>query len=93
MLGIAYALGASETPPEDALELPGYEDVAADKIAFSKATRMIHHETNPLNARRLMQRHSTQIVVANPPQLPISQEAMDRIYGLPYTRRPHPSLI
>jgi uncharacterized radical SAM protein YgiQ len=91
MLGIAYALGASETPPEDALELPGYEDVAADKIAFSKATRMIHHETNPLNARRLMQRHSTQIVVANPPQLPISQEAMDRIYGLPYTRRPHPS--
>jgi uncharacterized radical SAM protein YgiQ len=91
MLGIAYALGASETPPEDALELPSYEDVAADKIAFSKATRMIHHETNPLNARRLMQRHSTQIVVANPPQLPISQEAMDRIYGLPYTRRPHPS--
>ena len=91
MLGVAYALGASETPPEDALELPSYEDVAADKIAFSKATRMIHHETNPLNARRLMQRHSTQIVVANPPQLPISQEAMDRIYGLPYTRRPHPS--
>lgn len=91
MLGIAYALGASETPPEDALELPSYEDVVADKIAFSKATRMIHHETNPLNARRLMQRHSTQIVVANPPQLPISQEAMDRIYGLPYTRRPHPS--
>lgn len=91
MLGVAYALGASETPPDDALELPSYEDVAADKIAFSKATRMIHHETNPLNARRLMQRHSTQMVVANPPQLPISQEAMDRIYGLPYTRRPHPS--
>lgn len=91
MKGIAYALGASETPPVDALELPSYEEVTADKIAFSKATRMIHHETNPLNARRLMQRHSTQIVVANPPQLPISQEAMDRIYGLPYTRRPHPS--
>ncbi|XZE19031.1 YgiQ family radical SAM protein [Pirellulaceae bacterium SH449] len=91
MKGIAYALGASETPPDDALELPSYEDVVADKIAFSKATRMIHHETNPLNARRLMQRHSTQIIVANPPQLPISQEAMDRIYGLPYTRRPHPS--
>jgi uncharacterized radical SAM protein YgiQ len=38
-----------------------------------------------------MQRHGTQTIVCNVPQLPISQEAMDRIYGLPYTRRAHPS--
>ena len=73
MRGVAYALGASEPLPTDALELPTYEEVVADKVAFSKATRIIHNETNPLNARR------------------ISQEAMDRIYGLPYTRRAHPS--
>lgn len=91
MRGIAYALGASEAIPEDAIELPTYEEVVADKVRFSIATRIIHNETNPLNARRLMQRHGTQVIVANPPQLPISQEAMDRIYGLPYTRKPHPS--
>ncbi len=91
MRGVAFALGASETPPEDAIELPSYEEVTTDKTRFSIATRIIHNETNPLNARRLMQRHGTQVVVANPPQLPISQEAMDRIYGLPYTRRAHPS--
>lgn len=91
MRGIAFALGASEPIPTDAIELPSYEEVVADKLAFSDATRMIHNETNPLNARRLMQRHSTQMVVCNVPQLPISEAAMDRIYGLPYTRRSHPS--
>ncbi|MFO1065078.1 MAG: YgiQ family radical SAM protein [Pirellulales bacterium] len=91
MRGVAYALGASETLPEDAIELPSYEQAVEDKLLFAEATRIIHHETNPYNARRLAQRHGTQAVVVNPPQLPISEAAMDRIYGLPYTRRPHPS--
>ena len=91
MRGVAYALGASETVPEDALTLPSYEEVLADKLQFAEATRIIHQETNPYNARRLVQRHSNQAVVVNPPQLPISEAAMDRIYGLPYTRKAHPS--
>lgn len=89
MRAVAYCLGARETPPEDALLLPSYEEVKTDKLAFVKATRIIHQETNPLNARRLVQFHDRQAVVVNPPGLPISQEDMDRIYGLPYTRRPH----
>ena len=88
--GIAYALGASETPPEDALVLPSFEQVATDKLAFCDATRTIHNETNPYNARRLVQWHDRQAIVCNPPPLPISEHAMDRIYGLPYTRQPHP---
>ena len=91
MLGVAYVLGASETPPENAIRLPSFEEVVADKMAFAEATRIIHHETNPHNARRLIQSHGNQWVVCNPPQPPISQEAMDRIYDLPYTRRPHPT--
>jgi uncharacterized radical SAM protein YgiQ len=90
MRGIAYVLGASEPRPDDALVIPSFEDVKADKLAFVKATRTIHQETNPLNARRLVQAHDRQAVVCNPPGLPISQEDMDRVYGLPYTRRPHP---
>jgi len=90
MRGVAYRLGAKETPPEDAITLPSYEEVKADKPAFAKATRIIHHETNPMNARRLVQYHERQAVVVNPPGLPISEQDMDRIYGLPYTRRPHP---
>ncbi len=91
MRGVAYALGASEKVPEDVLTLPSFEEVVADKMQFAEATRIIHQETNPYNAKRLVQWHANQAVVVNPPQLPISETAMDRIYGLPYTRRAHPS--
>jgi uncharacterized radical SAM protein YgiQ len=90
MRGIAYALGASEKPPEDSIVLPSYEEVVADKPLFAAATKIIHDETNPYNAKRLVQWHGSQAIVANPPRLPISQDSMDRIYGLPYTRRAHP---
>ncbi len=91
MRGVAYALGASESQsiPDDAIVLPAYEEVTADKRKFARATKIIHQETNPLNARRLVQFHDRQAVVCNPPPLPVSQEDMDRIYGLPYTREPH----
>ncbi|MEM7453593.1 MAG: YgiQ family radical SAM protein [Planctomycetota bacterium] len=91
MRGVAYALGASEQAPENALELPSYEEVKTDKVAFARATKVMHNETNPYNARRLVQSHGTQTIVVNPPQLPITQDAMDKVYGLPYTRRQHPS--
>jgi len=91
MRGVAFALGASETLPVDALTLPSFETVRDDKLAFAEATRMIHDETNPYNARRLVQAHDRQAIVCNPPALPISEPAMDAVYGLPYTRRPHPT--
>jgi len=90
MRGVAYALGAREEPPADAIVLPSFEEVKGDHLKFARATKVIHQETNPLNAKRLVQYHDRQAIVCNPPGLPISQEDMDRIYGLPYTRRPHP---
>ena len=93
MRGVAYVLGASESLADDlaALELPSFEEIKSDKRAFAEATRIVHNETNPFNARRLVQRHDRQAVVCNPPPLPISSGAMDAIYGLRYTRKPHPS--
>jgi uncharacterized radical SAM protein YgiQ len=92
MRGVCYALGASESPsaPADAIVLPSFDDVKSDKLKFARATKIIHQETNPLNAKRLVQYHDRQAVVCNPPPLPINQQDMDRIYGLPYTRKPHP---
>ncbi len=91
--GVAYRLGASEPPPAspDTLELPAYEAVAADPLAFCEMTRISHLETNPHNARRLVQRHGREAVVVNPPALPLEQSEMDQVYGLSFTRRPHPS--
>ena len=112
MRGVAYALGASECPPEQRREelaatllvrestgmraaelefIPNYASVVADKHAFVEATRLCHHNTNPHNAKTLVQYHDRQAVVCNPPGMPLPQHEMDRIFGLPYSRRPHPS--
>jgi uncharacterized radical SAM protein YgiQ len=91
--GVAYRLGASEPPPSgaDTIELPSYDATCSDPLAFCEMTRISHLETNPYNAKRLVQRHGREAVVVNPPALPLSQEEMDRVYALPFTRRPHPS--
>ncbi len=99
MRGVAYALGASESTIDnrksktltDAVVLPSFEEVKSDNLAFAEATRLIHLETNPYNARPLVQFHGDQAVVCNPPRLPESKESMDFFYDLPYSRLPHPS--
>lgn len=97
----APALAAEGTPdpaspvddgPDGAtVELPSFEQVHDDKRAFSLATRLIHRETNPFNARRVVQRHGQRLVVCNPPGLPLDTERMDALYAAPFTRRRHPS--
>lgn len=81
--------GASK--PFELEKIPSFEAVSTDKPAFIEATRIIHQNTNPFNAKALVQYHGNQAVVCNPPGVPLAQAEMDRIFGLPYNRRPHPS--
>ncbi len=92
MRGVAYRLGAKEAVPDgdDVIAIPSFEATRDDKLAFAEATRRIHLETNPYNARTLTQRHGDQTVVVNPPRLPESRASMDHYYDLPYTRKAHP---
>lgn len=98
--GTAFRLGASESPDDlppvagasdERIELPFYEDVKDNPRAFAEMTRLAYLETNPLCARRLIQRHGSETAVVNPPTMPMSENEMDRIYGLPFTRQAHPS--
>ncbi|HEV2970337.1 MAG TPA: YgiQ family radical SAM protein, partial [Pirellulales bacterium] len=90
--GVAYRLGAKESSPTDGtITLPSYEQVSTNIWAFCDMTKIAHQETNPHNAKRLVQYHGPEAVVVNPPALPLAQSEMDRVYGLPYTRKPHPS--
>jgi len=96
--GVAYRLGASEPIPSGpgsgwpgTLALPPFDAVATDPLAFCEMTRVAHLETNPHNARRLVQRHGREAVVVNPPALPLEEAEMDAVYGLPFTRLPHPA--
>jgi len=91
--GVAYFLGASETIPSgpEIVELPSFEAVKSSKDEFLSMARLAHRETSPFNAKSLVQKHGNRHVVVTPPQLPVTQERMDFYYGLPYTRRAHPS--
>jgi len=73
------------------LRLPAYEQVSNDKVLYAHASRVFHLETNPGNARALMQQHGKRFVWLNPPPVPLNSTEMDRIYELPYTRCPHPA--
>lgn len=80
---------AKKIPP-DSIELPSYEDTAADKRAFTRATWMMQQEINPFCARALAQKHGDRWVIQNPPGLPLTTEQMDEIYELPFSRQYHP---
>ena len=79
------------TPLPEHVALPPFEAVRDDPATFAQADHLFHRETNPFNARPLAQRHGERIVWINPPPLPLETTAMDRLYALPFARRPHPS--
>jgi len=73
------------------IRMPSYEAVAADPILYAHASRILHVESNPGNARALIQRHGDKEVWINPPPIPLTMKEMDALYELPYARVPHPS--
>jgi uncharacterized radical SAM protein YgiQ len=78
-------------PDGKVVVLPRYEAVRSDQLAFARMTRMFQVETNPHNARPLLQVFDREAVYFNPPALPLETDDMDALYDLPFQRRPHPS--
>ncbi len=73
------------------VRLPSYEQVSQDLVMYAHASRVFHLESNPGNARALVQAHGNRDVWLNPPPLPLEMDEMDGVYGMPYARAPHPS--
>ena len=80
-------------PPRElaVIRLPDFEQVTEDPVLYAHANRILHLETNPGNARALVQRHGERDVWLNPPPIPLTTEEMDYVFDLPYVRMPHPS--
>jgi uncharacterized radical SAM protein YgiQ len=72
------------------IRLPAFEQVVDDPVMYAHASRILHLEANPGNARALVQRHGQQDVWLNPPPIPLTTKEIDQVYELPYQRRPHP---
>ncbi|GAA4421031.1 YgiQ family radical SAM protein [Acidovorax lacteus] len=93
----ALARGKRKLPPRDrtVIRLPSYEQVKADPVLYAHANRVLHLETNPGNARALVQAHgegaTARDVWINPPPIPLTTAEMDHVFGLPYARSPHPA--
>ncbi len=73
------------------IRIPSYEQVRNDPALYAHASRILHKETNPYNARPLVQRHGDREVWLNAPPIPLTTEELDQVFELPYTRLPHSS--
>ena len=91
------ALPSQGKPARDrtVLRLPSFEAIKADPVLYAHANRVLHLETNPGNARALVQAHGTgtaaRDVWINPPPIPLTTAEMDYVFDLPYARSPHPA--
>ena len=72
------------------VRLPAFEVVKDDPISYAHASRVFHLESNPGNARAMVQAHADRDVWLNPPPLPLAMDEMDYVFDLPYARTPHP---
>ena len=83
--------GARLSHEQTVVRLPSLEQVLDDKDAYARASRVLHRESNPGNARALVQRHGDRELWLTPPPIPLETHEMDAVYELPYARGPHPS--
>jgi len=72
------------------VRLPSFEQVKDDAVMYAHASRVFHLESNPGNARALVQQHGERDVWLNPPPLPLAMDEMDFVFDMPYARAPHP---
>lgn len=76
----------------DAVVLPTFEDLKADKLNYARSFYTQYCNTDPFTGKRLVEPYGEHMyVVQNPPSKPLSQQEMDETYSYPYMRTYHPS--
>ena len=91
-ISLPLPLKAAKVPRDrQVIRMPSYEEVANDPVMYAHASRVLHLEANPGNARALVQKHGNREVWLNPPPIPLTTKEMDYVYDLPYARKPHPA--
>jgi len=88
---VEFTLPKKTDRAKTVIRLPSFEKVRNDKALYAHANRVLHLETNPGNARALVQQHEGRDIWLNPPPIPLTTEEMDYVFGMPYARVPHPA--
>ncbi len=88
MRGICYM---SKTSDPTCLQIPSHQEVCADRRKYCEAFLQQYDEQDPIRGKRLCQQQDKdRYLIQNQPSLPLSREALDAVYDLPYTRTWHP---
>ena len=82
--------GEKLDPEKTYIRLPSFEKVSKDPVLYAHTSRILHLESNPHNARALIQKHGKKEIWVNPPPIPLETPEMDGVFDLPYARVPHP---
>ena len=85
--GLCYI---ARIPPQNYLEMPSFEEVSTDKLAFTNMFHTFYQNNDPITAHGLYQKHADRYLIQNPPAVYPPQHEMDAIYALPYQRAQHP---
>ena len=88
---LRFVPDAKRNRDKTVIRLPSFEKVQNDSVLYAHANRVLHLETNPGNARALVQAHEGRDLWINPPALPLTTAEMDYVFGMPFTRVPHTS--
>ncbi len=87
----ARQVSTKQTGEKVVIRMPAFEQVVDDSEVYARASRVLHRESNPGNARPLVQRHGDRELWVTAPPIPLTTPEMDKVYELPYARNPHPS--
>ena len=88
---VEFTLPKKLNRSKSVIRLPSFDKVRNDKALYAHANRVLHLETNPGNARALVQQHGEVDRWMNPPPIPLTTDEMDYVFGLSYQRIPHPA--
>lgn len=75
---------------ENAIIIPSYKEVCEDKEKYNKAFKVQYQNQDPITGKTIIQFMDKTYLVQNPPMMPLNREELDKVYGLPYARKPHP---
>lgn len=90
ILGTSYVIDSKDTP-YTGVECPSFENVMQSKREYAVSCRIQQDEQDAIRGKLIKQKHGKKMVIQNPPMPPLTQEELDWVYDLPYTRTYHPS--
>lgn len=88
--GTCYTIESLDEVYGDYIIMPSKEEVTDDKRKYAEAFKIQYQEQDPVRGKQLIQKHGDRYVVVNKPEMPLTREELDAVYGLPYAKNYHP---